>query len=131
MKIGIPKESKPFEGRVSLTPSNVEDLIKSGHEVIIERNAGKSSMFFDKDYREAGARIITSKRKVYENADILVKVKEPCDEELDYFNPGPVLFSFLHLSANKKLTKTLIKGKATALAFESVKVDGQLPILMP
>jgi len=131
MKIGIPKEIKPCEGRVSLTPSNVEDLIKAGHDVIIERSAGKISMFSDNDYREVGAKIIASKQKVYADADILVKVKEPCGEEVDYFDPGPVLFSFLHLSANKKLTRALVKGKATALAFESVKANGQLPILMP
>ncbi len=132
MIIGIPKEIKIGEGRVSLTPSNVEDLINSGHKIIVERNAGRISGFSDENYIEAGAKIIDSKQKVYLESDILVKVKEPIKEELNYFNPGPLLFSFLHLSANKDLALTFVNGKSTALAFESVKLsNGQLPILMP
>lgn len=131
MIIGIPKEIKPGEGRISLTPDNVEDIMNLGHEVIIESNAGKISGYPDKIYETIGAKTIDSKRKIYSESEILVKVKEPYQEELDYFNPGPLLFSFLHLSAQEYLTKKLIKGKATAIAFESVRYNGELPILIP
>ena len=132
MIIGIPKEIKIGEGRVSLTPNNVEDLIQMGHEIIIEHNAGKISGFPDNAYIETGAKTITSKQKLYSDSEIVVKVKEPVNEELKFFNPGPMLFSFLHLAANQELTRTLINGKSTALAFESVRLEnGQIPILMP
>jgi len=132
MKIGIPKEIKTGEGRVSLSPYNVEELVHMGHQIIVEKNAGKIAGFSDEQYRSAGAKIIDSKKEVYESCDVLVKVKEPVKEELNYFNPGPTLFSFLHLSAAKELTDILIKGKATTIAFESVRLDdGKLPILIP
>ena len=131
MIIGIPKEIKPGEGRVSLTPSNIEDLINLGHKVIIEHDAGKITGFSDEDYEEVGVKVLSTKQKVYSDSELLVKVKEPVKEELKYLNPGPILFSFLHLSAEENLTRTLVKGGATALAFESLKVDGELPLLMP
>ncbi|MFX1277116.1 MAG: alanine dehydrogenase [Promethearchaeota archaeon] len=131
MIIGIPKESKPGEGRVSLTPNNVEDIVKLGHQFIIESNAGELSGYPDQLYEEVGAKILNSKKKIYSDSQIVVKVKEPIQQELDYLNPGPLLFSFLHLSAEENLTKTLIKGKSTAIAFESVKENGEFPILMP
>ncbi|MFX1445032.1 MAG: alanine dehydrogenase [Promethearchaeota archaeon] len=132
MIIGIPKEIKIGEGRVSLTPNNVEDLIQMGHKIIIEHNAGKNSGFSDEDYLNTGAKIINSKQKVYSDSEIIVKVKEPINEELKFFNPGPILFSFLHLAANQELTRALINGKSTALAFESVRLEnGQMPILTP
>jgi len=132
MIIGIPKEIKLGEGRVSLSPYNVEELINLGNKVIIEKDAGKIAGFDDKQYIEAGAKIIDSKKKIYNDSAILVKVKEPVLEELNYFNPGPILFSFLHLSAVKELTDVFIKGKSTAIAFESVESnDSTLPILRP
>ncbi|MBN1802679.1 MAG: alanine dehydrogenase [Candidatus Lokiarchaeota archaeon] len=131
MKIGIPKEIKPGEGRISLSPNNVEDLVKIGHDVIIEKGAGNKSGFPDEYYIKAGAKIIDSKKKIYSNSEIVVKVKEPYEEELNYFQPGPLLFSFLHLSANEKLTKTFVEGKSTAIAFESVRLGDKLPILIP
>ncbi|TFG13519.1 MAG: alanine dehydrogenase [Promethearchaeota archaeon] len=132
MIIGIPKEIKIGEGRVSLTPSNVEDLVQLGHKVIVEHNAGKISGFSEDDYQVCGAKIMDSKQKIYSDSEIVVKVKEPVEEELKYFYPGPILFSFLHLSANKILTQTLVKGKSTALAFESIRLgNGQMPILTP
>jgi alanine dehydrogenase len=132
MIIGIPKEIKIGEGRVSLTPDNVEDLIEEGHDIIMEYDAGKAAGFSDERYTKVGARIFESKKKVYSELEILVKVKEPINEELKFFNPGPILFSFLHLSANMELAKSFTDGKSTALAFESVRLeDGQLPILMP
>lgn len=132
MIIGIPKEIKPGEGRVSLSPYNVEELVHLGHEVIIEKDAGRIAGFDDKQYIEAGAEIIDSKKTIYNDAAVLVKVKEPVSEELDYFNPGPTLFSFLHLSAAKELTDVFIRGKSTAIAFESVEsTDSSLPILRP
>jgi len=132
MIIGIPKEIKLGEGRVSLSPYNVEELVHLGHSVIIEKDAGKIAGFDDIQYSEAGAKIIDSKKKIYSDSQILVKVKEPVLEELNYFNPGPILFSFLHLSAVKELTDIFMKGKSTAIAFESVELDDySLPILRP
>lgn len=132
MIIGVPKEIKLGEGRVSLSPHNIEELKHLGHEVIVEKEAGKIAGFDDSQYREAGAKIIDSKKKVYNDSQILVKVKEPVLEELNYFNPGPILFSFLHLSAVKELTDVFTKGKSTAIAFESVEEkDSSLPILRP
>ena len=112
MIIGIPKEIKPGEGRVSLTPYNVEELNYLGHKVIVEKDAGKIAGFDDSQYNEAGAKIVDSKKQVYNDSAILVKVKEPVLEELNYFSPGPLLFSFLHLSAVKDLTDVFIKGKS-------------------
>ncbi len=131
MIIGIPKEIKPGEGRISLTPNNVEDLVNLGHDVIIEQGAGMKSGFPDDLYIKIGANIIESKTKLYSESEIVVKVKEPYEEELSYFQPGPLLFSFLHLSANERLTKTLVNGKSTAIAFESVSLGDKLPILIP
>jgi alanine dehydrogenase len=131
MKIGVPKEIKTKEGRVSLTPSLVEDLVNRGHTVLVEKDAGIISGFTNEEYLQTGAEMIDSKKDVYDQSDIVVKVKEPVKEELNYLSPGPILFSFLHLSAEPKVTKTLVDGKATAIAFESVKLeDGQLPILI-
>lgn len=132
MIIGIPKEIKLGEGRVSLTPYNVEELIRLGHNVIIERNAGKNAGFNDEEYIKAGSKVYEAKKQIYSNSDILVKVKEPVLGELNFFNPGPILFSFLHLSAVKELTDVFMRGNSTAIAFESVELDnGHLPILIP
>jgi len=132
MIIGIPKEIKLGEGRVSLTPYNVEELINLGHTILIENNAGKNAGFNNDQYLKAGAKIYDSKKQIYSESDILVKVKEPVLEELNYFNQGPILFSFLHLSAVRELTSIFMNGRATAIAFESVELDnGDLPILKP
>jgi len=131
LKIGIPKEIKKGEGRVALIPANVEDLINRGHEVIVEKGAGNIAGFSNNDYEFIGAKILNSKKEIYSNCDILVKVKEPVKEELTYFDPGPVIFSFLHLAANHHLTKTFVDGRSTAIAFESVRVAGEAPILEP
>jgi len=132
MIIGIPKEIKAGEGRVSLTPANVEHLVQMGHNVNIEHEAGKIAGFPDNEYIEAGGKIFDSKKKVYSESEIVVKVKDPFAEEFNYFNPGPILFSFLHLAANRELTQTLVNGKSITLAFESVELEnGQLPILIP
>ncbi|MBD3215998.1 MAG: alanine dehydrogenase [Candidatus Lokiarchaeota archaeon] len=131
LKIGIPKEIKKGEGRVALTPANVEGLINDGHTVLIENDAGMIAGFSNDDYENLGARILQSKKSVYEDSEIIVKVKEPVKMELTYFNPGTVIFSFLHLAANYELTKAFIDGKSTAIAFESVRVRGEAPILEP
>ncbi|MFO8020235.1 MAG: alanine dehydrogenase [Promethearchaeia archaeon] len=132
MIIGIPKEIKSGEGRVSLTPANVEDLIQKGHNILIEKDAGRIAGFKNENYEKSGAKVIEKKSTVYSDSEILVKVKEPIRDELNFFNPGPILFSFLHLAANPKLTRNLIERNATAIAFESVRLeDGNLPLLMP
>jgi alanine dehydrogenase len=131
LKIGTPKEIKKGEGRVALTPANVEGLINDGHTVLIENDAGMIAGFSNDDYENLGARILQSKKSVYEDSEIIVKVKEPVKMELTYFNPGTIIFSFLHLAANYELTKAFIDGKSTAIAFESVRVRGEAPILEP
>lgn len=132
MRIGIPREILPGEGRVGLPPYYIEQLVEFGHQVYVEKNAGKISGFSNKHYQNSGAKILDIKRDVYEKSDLIVKVKQPHGEELKYFNPGPLLFSFLHLSAMPEVTKILVDGKATAIAFESVRMDDDtLPILIP
>jgi len=131
LKIGIPKEIKKGEGRVALIPANIEDLVNKGHEVFVETDAGKIAGFSNNDYESVGAKIIDSKKDTYALSDIIVKVKEPVKEELNFFDPGPVIFSFLHLAANHNLTKMFIEGNSTAIAFESVRVDREAPILEP
>ncbi len=132
MIIGILKETKNGEGRVSCVPQNVEELVQKGHTILIEHNAGLKSGFPDEQYLAVGAKIIDSKQKIYSESQLIVKVKEPIGEEIKYLNPGPVLFSYLHLSFMEDLTRTLMKNKATVLGFESVvDENGQLPLLIP
>ena len=132
MIIGIPKEIKDQEYRVSLTPDGATALHQNGHNVWVESSAGQGSGFSDDEYRKAGALIASSKNEVFEKADMIVKVKEPLLSECPLFRPGQVLFTYLHLAALPELTKALMATKITAIARETVEAtDGSLPMLKP
>jgi len=132
MKIGVPKEIKDNEFRVAMTPSGVASLVRAGHTVLIEKDAGTGSSFTDAEYQESGASIIDSAEQVYAGSELIVKVKEPMTAEHKYLRPNLTLFTFLHLAANKDLTQALLDNKTTAIAYETVgEHDGSMPILRP
>lgn len=130
--IGIPKEVKNNENRVSMTPAGVETLVKSGHTVLFEAGAGVGSSFPDEEYASAGAEIIPDAKTVWQRSDIILKVKEPQKEEFDYFHDGLMLFTYLHLAPEPELTKALMEKGVTAIAYETIQLDnGALPLLSP
>lgn len=132
MIIGVPKEIKDHEYRVSLTPDGAAALHKAGHPVWIEPSAGLGSGFTDEEYRRAGATIASSKAEVFQQADLILKVKEPLLSECALFRPGQILFTYLHLASLPELTKALLDTKITAIAYETtVARDGSLPMLRP
>jgi alanine dehydrogenase len=132
MVIGVPKEIKDHEYRVSLTPEGAATLRQSGHEVWLESSAGQGSGFSDGEYRKAGASVAGSKEEVFKRADLIVKVKEPLLSECHLFRPGQVLFTYLHLASLVDVTKELLSRKVTAIAYETTESkDGSLPMLKP
>ncbi|MFS0750028.1 alanine dehydrogenase [Oceanobacillus sp. 1P07AA] len=131
MIIGVPKEIKNNENRVAMTPAGVVHLINAGHTVQIEKGAGLGSNFTDAEYKEAGAELIDSAASVWENADMIMKVKEPLSSEYKYFRKGLILFTYLHLAAAPELTKALVDSEVTAIAYETITVNGTLPLLTP
>lgn len=131
MKIGIPREIKIMEGRVALTPDAIRALINQGHQVYIEQKAGLLSGYSDQDYTEAGAMLAASAKELYDNAELIVKVKEPQKSELSLLRKDHILFSFLHLAAAPDLTKALLNIGLTAVAFETVTHNNRLPLLAP
>lgn len=131
MIIGIPKEIKNNENRVALPPSGVFDLTNRGHQVLVEKDAGKGSAITDEEYAAAGATIIDSAADVWA-AEMVMKVKEPLPEEYQYFRKGLLLFTYLHLAANKPLTEALVNSGVNAIAYENVQpADNTLPLLAP
>lgn len=130
MKIGIPRERKTLEGRIALTPQAVSSLIALGHEVFVETQAGAMSAYDDQSYMNVGAQIVSDLYAVYQ-ADLIVKVKEPTEQELDLLTPSKIVFCYLHLVAYPKVLKQLLDKKVTALAFETLTVNNQLPLLAP
>ena len=130
MLIGIPKEVKEHEYRVSLTPNGAEKLINSGHRVIIEQSAGAGSGFSDETYKKAGAEV-TNRKFLFENSELIVKVKEPLPEEYDLFHEDQALFTFLHLAPNQDLINMLLKKNITSFAYETLEIDHALPLLRP
>ncbi len=130
MKIGLPKEIKNNENRVGLTPANVVDYIKNGHEVFVETNAGVGSGFSDEDFINAGASIVSSAFDAW-NCDMVIKVKEPLKEEYQYFREGLILYTYLHLAAEPELTQALIENKVFAIAYETVQIGRETPLLRP
>ena len=131
MIIGIPKEIKNNENRVALPPSSVFDLTNRGHQVLVEKDAGKGSAITDEEYAAAGATIIDSAADVWA-AEMVMKVKEPLPEEYQYFRKGLLLFTYLHLAANKPLTEALVNSGVNAIAYENVQpADNTLPLLAP
>ena len=132
MLIGIPKEIKPQENRVGLTTQSVKNLVEEGHEVVVEKGAGNGSGFLDEDYIDSGAKIINSASEVFNNAELIIKVKEPQEEEVALLRKDQILFTYLHLAANKKLTEGLINSGSTCIAYETVTdKNNRLPLLAP
>ena len=131
MIIGLPREIKQQEHRVALLPSAAYQLIKRGHSVIVERNAGIGSGYPNADYEQAGAILVDSHAAVFEQAGLVVKVKEPLPEEYPLLRPGQVLFTYLHLAADKALTEALMKSGVTGIAYETIEVNRRLPLLEP
>ena len=130
--VGVPREIKDQEGRVSMQPDGVAELVHHGHEVIVERGAGLGAGFEDEEYEAAGARLADGPGEVFEAADLIVKVKEPIPEEYDRFREGHELFTYLHLAADKGLTEFLMERKVNSIAYETVEdPDGSLPLLTP
>jgi alanine dehydrogenase len=130
--VGVPKEIKDMEGRVSMQPDGVAELVHSGHEVLVQAGAGKGAGFSDEEYEEAGGHVVDGPDEVFETADLIVKVKEPVPEEYDRFREGQQLFTYLHLAADKGLTEFLIERKINSIAYETVEAsDGSLPLLTP
>ncbi len=132
MIVGIPKEIKAQEERVAITPAGVETLKKAGHTVLIEKHAGMGSGFTNEDYIKAGAQILETPQEVFEKSDMILKVKEPLPEEYDLLREDQILFTYLHLAAEPKLVKALLKRKVTGVAYETVQLDDKsLPLLTP
>jgi alanine dehydrogenase len=131
MRIAIPKEIKPLEGRVGLVPEACAELIEAGHRVAMETGAGIVSGFGDQAYRALGVAILPDARSVYRFAELLVKVKEPLEPELELLERRHLLFCFLHLAANAELKRRLLEIGLTAVGFETVEEGGELPILAP
>ncbi len=132
MKVGVPTEIKAQESRVGLTPASVQELVNYGHEVIIQDNAGFNAGFENSDYEKTGAKIAPSAGDVFNDAEMIVKVKEPLNEEVSMLRENQILFTYLHLSAAPDLTKGLINSKSICIAYETVKDENnRLPLLAP
>ncbi|MFB6320323.1 alanine dehydrogenase [Saccharicrinis sp. FJH54] len=132
MIIGVPKEIKTNENRVALTPGGVLDLVKAGHTVYVQSTAGEGSGFMDEDYLEAGARLLPTIEEVYDNADMIIKVKEPIAKEYPLIKENQLLFTYFHFASSEVLTKAMIERKAICLAYETVETrDRKLPLLIP
>ncbi|HEY5707465.1 MAG TPA: alanine dehydrogenase [Terrimicrobiaceae bacterium] len=131
MIIGVPKEIKEQEFRVALLPSAVYQLVKRGHHVLVESNAGSGIGFQDADYRSAGAQVIQVHEEAFARADMIVKVKEPLESECGLLREGQILFTYLHLAANRTITECLVATGATCIAYETVEVNRRLPLLEP
>ena len=132
MKIGVPKEIKSQETRIGLTPDSVKDLVSNGHEVLVENNGGFEAGFENSYYTSAGAKIIDKAEDIYNDSDIIVKVKEPLSNEVKMIRENQIVFTYLHLAAAKELTQGLINSKGICIAYETVTdQNGRLPLLAP
>ena len=132
MRIGVPKEIKPQENRIGLTPDSVKTLVSESHEVLIEKNGGLEAGFENDQYIKAGAKIVDKASDIFNDAEIIVKVKEPQKAEVDMIKENQIIYTYLHLAAAKELTDGLIKSKSINIAYETVTDDnGRLPLLAP
>jgi alanine dehydrogenase len=130
--VGVPKEVKEQEGRLSMQPDGVAKLGDHGHEVVVQAAAGEGGGFEDQGYVSCGARVVETTDGVFEAADLIVKVKEPVPEEYDRFHEGRELFTYLHLAADKELTEYLMDRKVNSIVYETVELpEGSLPLLAP
>ena len=132
MIVGILKEIKAEENRVSMTPAGAEVIKQNGHSILVEKAAGGGSGFDDAAYEKAGAEIVESPKEIFQRADMVMHVKEPLPPEYDLIREGQIVFTYLHLAAAEELTHILIKSKAVNIAYETIqKADGSLPLLTP
>ena len=132
MKIGVPKEIKPQENRIGLTPDSVKVLTSNGHEVLVENNGGFEAGFYNEQYKSAGAKIVDKTEDIFNDSDIIVKVKEPLSNEVKMIRENQIVFTYLHLAAAKELTEGLIKSKSVCIAYETITDNkGRLPLLAP
>ena len=132
MKIGVPKEIKPQENRIGLTPDSVKILTSNGHEVLIENNGGFEAGFENAQYKKAGAKIVEKAEDIFNDSEIIVKVKEPLSNEIKMIRENQIVFTYLHLAAAKELTEGLVKSKSVCIAYETVTDNnGRLPLLAP
>jgi alanine dehydrogenase len=131
MNIGVPREIKAQENRVSMVPGSVAELVKRGHRVFVQRGAGDGASYSDVQYLAAGALILETADAVFAAADLIVKVKEPQPAEVALLEPRHILFTYLHLAANKLLTESMLATGCTAIAYETIEVNRHLPLLEP
>jgi alanine dehydrogenase len=132
MNIGVPQEIKTAENRVALVPGGAEALISDGHTVLIQCGAGEGSGFSDDDYASVGAALVPGAEAVWADADMIMKVKEPIDEEWPYMRPGQVIFTYFHFAASEALTRAVMQSQCVAIAYETVQLESrELPLLTP
>ena len=132
MIIGVPKEIKTREYRIGMTPAGAQQLVARGHKVLVETRAGEGSGLRDEQFTAVGAEVVPSAADVWRRADMIMKVKEPLPAEFEYFRPGLIIYTYLHLAAEPTLTRKLMDTKVRAVAYETIQVaDGSLPLLRP
>ena len=132
MRIGVPKEIKKQEHRIGLTPDSVKTLTNEGHEVFVEKNGGFEAGFYDNQYKSAGGKIVDKAENIFSDSEIIVKVKEPLSNEVKMIRENQIVFTYLHLAAEKELTQGLINSKSICIAYETVTDNnGRLPLLAP
>ncbi|MBZ4643981.1 MAG: ald [Deferribacteraceae bacterium] len=131
MIIGVPKEIKNNENRVSMTPAGVHQFIAAGHEVIIQKNAGIGSGISDEEYIKEGAKIMDTAKEIFDNAEMIIKVKEPQPAEIEMLKEGQILYTYLHLAPDKPQTLGLLNKKVVGIAYETIEVNRKLPLLEP
>ena len=132
MLIGVPKEIKPQENRIGLTPESVKVLTSNGHKVLVQNNGGFEAGFYNNQYIKAGATIVEKAEDIFNDSEVIVKVKEPLNSEIKMIKENQIIFTYLHLAAAKELTEGLIKTKSVCIAYETVTDNnGRLPLLAP
>ena len=131
MRIGVPKEIKALEGRVAIVPGGVQALVADGHEVVIQRGAGVGSGITDEDFTQAGAKLLDTAEDVWTTAEMIVKVKEPLPPEYGYARPDLTIFTYFHFAAAQELTEAMLKSGAACFTYETLDVNGTLPLLTP
>src|SRR5450631_2962669 len=132
MIVGVPKEIKNKENRVGMVIAGVRALTQSGHKVLVQTNAGQGVGISDEDYKKAGATLVATPKEIYEKAEMIIKVKEPLPEEYPLLRENQILFTYLHLAADERLTRALLERKIVGIAYETIQnPDGFLPLLAP
>ena len=132
MIIGVPKEIKNGEKRVAVTPQGVDALVAHHHRVVVEKGAGSGSGFSDREYEKAGAKVVEKKEDIWNEVHMVVKVKEPLDPEFPLMRPGQIIFTYLHLAADRELTHRLMESRIVGIGYETIQErDGSLPLLRP